>query len=219
MSTETSTADVTADLRVDGTADLTADHAPVSDPRREALLAAAAEIFAEHGYSGARVQQIAQRAEMTTGAMYNRFKSKSDLLNEALDRYAKDLLDDLERADLSASDILAALGSNLLEPSDDRETMLLLEAFVAARREPEIAARLRPRMADDRQRLAKLVDHEKVEGSLDGDLDTAAIVTFCQAVGLGMQLLKAIDSELPGTSEWDDLLSRLIGSLYPTAPE
>jgi len=189
------------------------------DARRDALLAAAADVFAEHGYSGARVQQIAERAQMTTGAIYNRFAGKSDLLNEALERYTKDLLDELSDAELSASDILAALGADILHSEDGRETMLLLEAFVAARREPEIADRLRPRMADDRLRLAKLVDAEKTQGVIHGDIDTAAMVTFCQAVGLGMHLLKAIDAELPQPDAWEALVGRLIASVQTEVHE
>jgi len=185
------------------------------DELHERLLNAAAEAFAEHGYAGARVQQIAGRAGLTTGAMYNRFSGKSALLNEALDQYTDDLLIDLAAANLSATDVLAALGSNLLEQDDDRKTMLLLEAFVAARREPEIAERLRPRMADDRARMAKLVDEEKGDGTFDPALDTQAIVTFCQAVGLGMQLLQSIDADLPRRTHWEQLLARLIGALEP----
>lgn len=189
------------------------------DEIHERLLNAAAEVFAEHGYAGARVQQIAGRAGLTTGAMYNRYSGKSALLNEALDQYTDDLLIDLAAANLSATDVLAALGSNLLEQDDDRKTMLLLEAFVAARREPDIAERLRPRMADDRARMAKLVDEEKSDGTFDPALDTQAIVTFCQAVGLGMQLLQSIDADLPQRAHWEELLGRLIGSLAPPSLE
>ena len=54
------------------------------DEIRAKLIDAAAQVFAEEGYSGARVQSIAERAGLTTGAMYNRFSGKSELLLEAL---------------------------------------------------------------------------------------------------------------------------------------
>lgn len=194
------------------------DSAKSSDDLREKLLDAAAEEFAEVGYSGARVATIADRAGVTTGAMYNRFSGKSELLLEALDRYTGNLLAELAAADLSASDVLSALGSELLITEESAAAMLILESFVAARREPEIAERLRPRLADERARLGKLVDEDKSGGAVDATVDTAAIVTFAQAVGLGMQLLKLIDAQMPEPAAWDQLLDRLISAFQLEQP-
>ena len=50
------------------------------------LIKAAAEVFAERGYAGAGVAEIARRAGVTTGAIYSRYSGKSELLLEALKR-------------------------------------------------------------------------------------------------------------------------------------
>ena len=50
------------------------------------LIDAAAEVFAERGYDGAGVAEIARRAGVTTGAIYSRYSGKSELLLEALNR-------------------------------------------------------------------------------------------------------------------------------------
>ena len=50
------------------------------------LIKAAAEFFAERGYAGAGVAEIARRAGVTTGAIYSRYSGKSELLLEALKR-------------------------------------------------------------------------------------------------------------------------------------
>ena len=44
------------------------------------LIKAAAEVFAERGYAGAGVAEIARRAGVTTGAIYSRYSGKSELL-------------------------------------------------------------------------------------------------------------------------------------------
>jgi AcrR family transcriptional regulator len=49
---------------------------------RDAVLRAAAEVFAECGYAGASVARIAERAGLTLGAVYFHFKSKEDLARE-----------------------------------------------------------------------------------------------------------------------------------------
>lgn len=46
---------------------------------RAAVLAAAAEEFGEHGYAEAKVDRIAERAELTRGAVYSNFPSKRAL--------------------------------------------------------------------------------------------------------------------------------------------
>ena len=184
------------------------------DEIRAALIDAAAEVFAEEGYSGARVQSIAERAGLTTGAIYNRFAGKSELLLEALDRHTNALLHELAQAELGATDILETVGVALLD-DESPASALLLEAFMAARREEGIADRLRPRLADERARLAKLVDAEKDDGVLSTDLDTAAIVTFCQSVGLGMRMLSVIDAQMPEPAQWQRVIATLLASLSP----
>lgn len=180
------------------------------------MVDAAAEVFAEQGYSGARVQSIAERADLTTGAIYNRFTGKSELLLEALDRHTNALIAELAAAELGATDILRTIGVALLD-DESPASALLLESFVAARRETDIAERLRPRLADERARLAKLVDAEKADGVIGADIDTAALVTFCQSVGLGMRMLSVIDTEMPEPHSWQQLISTLIESLSPEA--
>ena len=51
---------------------------------RDRLLAAAVEVFVEQGYEGARVQDIARAAGLTTGAIYANFRGKAELLFEAI---------------------------------------------------------------------------------------------------------------------------------------
>ena len=53
------------------------------DPIRERLVEAATAVFAERGYDGARVGDIARRAGLTTGAIYSNFTGKAQLLAAA----------------------------------------------------------------------------------------------------------------------------------------
>lgn len=187
------------------------------DEIRAALIDAAAQVFAEEGYSGARVQSIAERAGLTTGAMYNRFTGKSELLLEALDLHTSNLVSELAAAELSATDLLETVGVALLDDQSPASA-LLLEAFMAARREEDIAERLRPRLADERARLAKLVDADKDGGIIGKDLDTNAVVTFCQSVALGMRMLSVIDAEMPDPQAWQHVISVLLTSMAPDGP-
>lgn len=54
--------------------------------RREQILEAAARVFAEAGFHSARMQDVAARAGLSNGTLYNYFTSKEDLLLALLDR-------------------------------------------------------------------------------------------------------------------------------------
>jgi AcrR family transcriptional regulator len=191
------------------------DAATDSDLLRDRLVAAAAEVFAEVGYDGARVQEIARRAGLTTGAIYGRFRGKAELLQAAIEAYSTSELDDLFASHGfggRVTDILTTVGSHLVTRRQDRGQALLLEAFVAARRDPEVAAIVR-RVVDERaSRLADLVAEAKATGLIDADLDDLAVVRFCHAVGLGFLLFEAVDLPRPAAQPWEQLITRMVAA-------
>lgn len=52
--------------------------------RRRDILLAAQQVFAEKGYEYATVEEIAERAEFSKGALYNYFLNKEDIFNALL---------------------------------------------------------------------------------------------------------------------------------------
>lgn len=71
---------------------LTSERADQIEPRRErnkrlkreAILAAAAELFAEHGYDAVTTQQIAEHADVSNGTFFRYARTKADLLVELM---------------------------------------------------------------------------------------------------------------------------------------
>src|SRR5262249_11395598 len=54
---------------------------------RNAILEAAEEVFAERGFHGARIQDIAARARLAVGTVYNHFGQKEDVLRALLEEH------------------------------------------------------------------------------------------------------------------------------------
>ncbi|GIW42500.1 MAG: hypothetical protein KatS3mg076_3077 [Candidatus Binatia bacterium] len=79
---------------------------------RRHIFAAAEEVFAEHGFEAARVQDIARRAGLSMGTIYAIFPSKTDLWRELLRERGQEILE-LARANVaraaSPEDALDAL--------------------------------------------------------------------------------------------------------------
>ena len=195
---------------------------PSSDPTRDRLIAAAADVFAEKGYDKAGVQEIARRAGFTTGAIYGRFRGKADLLFAAIEAQTHNELEQLfaeHRFEGKATDILATVGSHLVTDPFDSGQALLLEAFIAARRDPEVATLVRGLIVDRARALGELVEEAKRDGSVDPRFDTESIVRFCHAVGLGFLLFGAIDLPQPAAAPWEALIARLVAALDTDPPQ
>ncbi|GIT46660.1 MAG: hypothetical protein Ct9H300mP12_12450 [Acidimicrobiales bacterium] len=84
---------------------------------------------------------------------------------------------------------------------------------MAARRDPELAARLRERVADEGRRLGKLVDEGTSDGLLDPDLDQQAVVRLAHAIGFGMLLTRSMGLDLPDPDHWHVVISRVLDGL------
>ncbi len=60
--------------------------------RRELIERAATRVFAEHGYAGASIDEIARRSDVTPPVVYDHFASKLDLFTRLLERTRDELL-------------------------------------------------------------------------------------------------------------------------------
>jgi AcrR family transcriptional regulator len=188
----------------------------MGDPTRDRLLAAAAEVFAEKGYDRAGVQEIARRAGFTTGAIYGRFRGKADLLVAAIAEQSDDEFEELfaeHRVTGNVADVLGTVGSHLVTEAFDNGQALLLEAFVAARREPELREMLRCAIDERVGKLTALIEAGKQNGDIDPALDSFSVVRFCHAVGLGFLLFGAVGLDPPAPEPWEALINRLIDAV------
>jgi len=190
----------------------------VLESTRDRLLGAATEVFSERGYDGAGVQEIARRAGLTTGAIYANFAGKAALLFEAIGARSADELDDLlrpQRQAVGAAELLAEMGSHLLDPPepDNHHAGLLIEAFVAARRDEDLAALVRGLIDERARNIGAIVDVAKQEGSISPDISGDAMTRFALVLALGSLLYTSIGIDPPEADEWSTLIRRIVRRL------
>jgi AcrR family transcriptional regulator len=180
---------------------------------RERLLRAAADVFAEHGYDGTRVADIATAAGVSNGALYAHFTSKADLLVDALRTHGRRLLADLFAADpnRSITELLLAIGRWLPRRRDPRG-YLIVEALVAARRDEDVARPMRDYVGERADWLSELVRLAQAGGELDPALSPNALAHFCLLLAMGSALVPP-DLHAVGEEEWAALLTRLVAAL------
>ena len=134
---------------------------------RAALLDAAAEVFARRGFAAASLEEIAEMAGFTRGAVYHHFGSKEDLFLAVVARRDEELLAGY------GADLLGAMPPDpaatvrrwrLLHGDDEVDVALRLELRSHALRSPALRERLlaveRAAMAATAERLAAVAaDH------------------------------------------------------------
>ncbi|MGI5270233.1 TetR family transcriptional regulator [Nonomuraea sp. CA-218870] len=182
---------------------------------RDRLLRAAADVFAERGYDGTRVADIAAAAGVSNGALYAHFGSKAELLVAALRAYARRLLADLfaDDPDRSATGLLLAIGRQLPQRRDARG-YLLVEALVTARRDTDVAGPTRDYVGERADWIAGLARVAQGDGELDPALSPEAVAHFCLLLALGSALVPP-DMHTVAEAEWAALLGRVVTGLAP----
>lgn len=192
------------------------------------LIKAAAEVFAERGYAGAGVAEIARRAGVTTGAIYSRYSGKSELLLEALRKsFVLHLGESIASALSGGNDpeTFNATGDGFqsigLVANDEWKAhdALFLEAVVASRRDEEIATMLSQRLEMGATFLAKRIDALKANGSVDSSFDTDALKTHAMALRMGFSVLRSLNYKMPELEEWQKVLKQTQSSILKSVGE
>ena len=164
---------------------------------REALLDAAAKVFARRGFRDASVGEIAAEAGFSKGALYWHFDGKDDLffalLDQRIDRPIMESIELLESA--PAERDMAPEASNLfmrLMQSERDVLMLEHEYWSLAARNPKLRARYARRQAALRKALAAALEaRSRTLGTpaVREDKDQLATALMAIVSGLGREKL------------------------------
>ncbi|MCL2089982.1 MAG: TetR/AcrR family transcriptional regulator [Micrococcales bacterium] len=162
-----------------------------AEQTRAQLLAAAATVFAEKGYEGSSVGDVAAEAGYTKGAVYVHFDSKEDLLAGIVAQMAET---DEEFFATGPTSVSALFCSGDDDPETLRRTLLALEVYTYAVRHPEARSRMAPLVASTWDHAARLLAANRTgdQGTQDvvpsqDDRDLALVLlsvhTFAQMIG------------------------------------
>jgi AcrR family transcriptional regulator len=157
-----------------------------ANTRRE-LLAAAERRFFEHGYHGTALDDIADDAGYTKGAVYSTFNSKAGLFlavfDEIVERRLTEVRDLMEQHARSRS-VVEALARQPVDADNARLVLLAIEFWVHAAREPALLEAFSARYRRMRESLAEMAPPGAAL-----EPDRWAIVTLALANGLALERL------------------------------
>jgi AcrR family transcriptional regulator len=189
---------------------------PTESPRansRAALVEAAFEEFSTKGYEAATVAGIAERAGVTTGALYAHFRGKLELLVEVVGiSPVADVVQTISSlATRPWAEVSKLLSEGMATPPD-RRTLLSLDVIVAARRDPEIARVLRLGLETYLDVIKQSADAGAALGLLDPALDHDDLARVLAIMNLGLIVFGALGEAAPSAEAYGRIADLLLQS-------
>jgi AcrR family transcriptional regulator len=187
------------------------------DPRTDrVILAAALELFVEHGHAGTSIEQVARRAGVGKLTVYRRWESKDELIAAAVESARGEIpspgaddLADMSYAEISQviADALPVSARTLAEPG---YRAMLAQVFGSSVTHPGLMAAFWQNHILPRRRTAHLALSRAVE---EGVLPTGTDIEALIDMTVGAVVYRLLR---PGPPDADELLEHL-RSVYEQA--
>jgi AcrR family transcriptional regulator len=182
---------------------------------RSRLLEAAATVFARRGMQQASIDEVAEHAGFTKGAVYAHFESKEDLFLAMLDDRFAGHLEEIDRvlaSDAEPEDQARAGAANFIDliTSDPEWERLFFEFSAYAARNETFRRELVSRRRHLQERMTELYRERAEQLGVEPPfpMEEIARMTFAMADGIALQ--KLLDPE----SVPDDLYPNMLATFF-----
>ncbi len=183
---------------------------------RNGLLETARRVFIEQGYHNTTLDQVAEAAGFSKGAVYSNFKSKGDLflalLDELMEERLRELSVQLEAAQ-RAPDFLGELARQAVGrrmKQAPQWTLLLMEFWTHAAREQQVRRQFAARHRQFMQKVARQVDQVAAQRGISPRRRPIDVMRAISAIGHGMAMEELIE---PGSVK-KEFLAELFVLIY-----
>lgn len=184
---------------------------------RSRILAAAARVFGERGYASASLDDVAGDAQLTKGAVYWHFASKSDLFLALVEQNTRMHLATWPaeaEAALRGPDPASALGLWLEAAfascqSDPGQVRLYLE-FIASSRDEPVQAKLAAVHRAARSGAAEALRELQERGLINAGLSPVVLAVFVQGLMNGLTLEWLVDPDEVRLKDWAPELAAIL---------
>ncbi len=191
---------------------------------RAALLKAALEAFAEHGFQATTIEQVCARAGYTRGAFYSNFTSKDELFLELFDRHSEQTvlrltaaMDSIPTEDLTLDRLAERVCE--IEPAERDWYLVTTEFTLHAIRDRQTAWILAQHDARLRAELARGITEHLRRAGLTLTVDADELARLLIAVREGGLAQSYVEPEQlpPGLLE-RRFLARILTAVTEPAP-
>lgn len=191
---------------------------------RDALIEAAAHVFTRRGFHAASLDEIAETAGFTRGAIYKNFADKEELFFAVFDRSIEvNLANFADRMD--GSDPIAELDASKLAEiwqsvrgSDPDSYMLGLEFRLYALRNPEVRERYAAHMRAMRDLIVRFIEERTEEAGITLAVPVEEVAIIVEAASEGFLEAAYLDPKLGNLFErfLELFMPLMLGDQAPT---
>jgi AcrR family transcriptional regulator len=188
---------------------------------RARLVEAAATVFARRGFRAATVEEIAEEAGYSHGAVYSNFAGKSDLFLAVFEDYMAERVRELAETqaalprDAPLQTRARALADQWMDRlARDRESVVLHMEFIAhAGRDPELAGRFGSRSLAMREALARYIEQYQKEAGRKAPLSVDDLALILRALGIGLAIESLVSPDTVRRDLYGDFVELLVAAL------
>lgn len=188
---------------------------------RARLIDAAAKVFARRGFQAASVEEIAEEAGYSHGAVYSNFTGKADLFLAVFEDYMAQRVRELADTQAGLPDDAPlevrarALADQWMDRlSRDRESFVLHMEFIAhADRSPELATRFGTRSAAMREAVSRYIVRYQQEAGVELAMPAGDLALVLRALGIGLAIEWLVSPDAVRHDVYGDFVELLISLL------
>ena len=175
------------------------------------------------GVDGARLKDIVEHANMTTGSLYWFFKNRRALINAALaERYVRkmrnltDLVADAFSRQADLNDPLLILNEITVQPNQpDRVDARAerVQVLAAALEDPVLAKHVADIQRQLLNQISDIIKEAQIKKIVRADVDPYAVAVMMQSTAIGLASVDLAKDLMPDLTAWNDLMNIVVLSL------
>ena len=190
------------------------------------LIEAAKRVFARRGFRAASVEEIAEEAGYSHGAVYSNFDGKSDLFLAVFEDYMAERVRELAETQLALGEDAPleararALADQWMDRlARDRESVVLHMEFIAhASRDAELAQRFGSRSMAMREAVARYISYYEQEAGLELAMRVEDLALVLRALGIGLAIESLVSPDTVSHDLYGDFVELLVSLLRESPP-
>lgn len=175
------------------------------------------------GVDGARLKDIVEHADMTTGSLYWFFKNRRALINAALaERYVRkmrtltNLVTEAFSHGADVNDPLLIMSEITVQPNlPDRVDARAerVQVLAAALEDPVLAKHVADIQRQLLKQISEIVKEAQIQKFIRSDVDPYAVAVMLQATAIGLASVDLAKDLMPDLKAWNDLMNIVVLAL------
>lgn len=175
------------------------------------------------GVDGARLKDIVEHADMTTGSLYWFFKNRRALINAALaERYVRkmrtltNLVTEAFSHGADINDPLLIMSEITVQPNlPDRVDARAerVQVLAAALEDPVLAKHVADIQRQLLKQISEIVKEAQIQKFIRSDVDPYAVAVMLQSTAIGLASIDLAKDLMPDLKAWNDLMNIVVLAL------